>query len=533
MLVMEKGDYNRRHLCLRYEEGTIRFVTRIRNIGFCALAVAVSLLLAFSTLVYGPAAYASTDDGMLVIGIDPGHDSSAGGANYGGVYEYDVNWDIACALRDELNSYQGVKAVLSRDKDAIIPSLAQRVVNVRNQGADLVVSVHCNYATGNPYSRADIIIPNDSSYLYELHTQADAIANLIGRNLVGVGFENYKVYERDSTDGERYPDGSGGDYYTIINASRRVGLCGMIVEHGFMNNARDFAILRNPAKRVECGKADARAIAEYYGLQKPQAIPMPTESTTCSGTEITLDMSGIDTATVSQVFVDGVGYDATVEDGKITVGVGHLNAKTATVYTTNPAITAYDQTYPTAMYVWLLDGTSGVYKVTRATAFDNSLQYAGSSIKIAGKNGIRMITGVPTDLRKNLIYANVYGYTLEEYGTVCAWESSVDGSLLLSSEGAASNYAYKRNKADPVYSAGNITKYTNVLVGFPLEKTGNNFVMRAYMKLSDAKGNIITLYGGQVYRSIGYIAKQNANAFPADSAAYAFVHNIINYVYGS
>ena len=43
---------------------------------------------------------------------------------------------------------------------------------------------------------------------------------------------------------------------------------------------------------------------------------------------------------------------------------------------------------------------------------------------------------------------------------------------------------------------------------------------------------MVTIYGGTVYRSIGYIAYQNRNAFKTGSEAYNYVWNIIHYVYG-
>ena len=56
--------------------------------------------------------------------------------------------------------------------------------------------------------------------------------------------------------------------------------------------------------------------------------------------------------------------------------------------------------------------------------------------------------------------------------------------------------------------------------------------MRPYMILEDAEGKQVTIYGGIVYRSIGYIAYQNRAAFTPGSAAYNYVWDIIHHVYG-
>ena len=54
------------------------------------------------------------------------------------------------------------------------------------------------------------------------------------------------------------------------------------------------------------------------------------------------------------------------------------------------------------------------------------------------------------------------------------------------------------------------------------------------MILADTDGNEITLYGGIVQRSIGYIAAQNANTFDpiTEAGAYNFIRDMIRHVYG-
>ena len=96
-----------------------------------------------------------------------------------------------------------------------------------------------------------------------------------------------------------------------------------------------------------------------------------------------------------------------------------------------------------------------------------------------------------------------------------------------------SNYAYKKDVADPVFKyADGLIQYTNVLVGFTDEQCAEDIAMRPYMKLLDENGEEFVIYGGIVYRSIGYIAYQNRNAFKPGSEAYNYVWNIIHYVYG-
>ena len=187
------------------------------------------------------------------------------------------------------------------------------------------------------------------------------------------------------------------------------------------------------------------------------------------------------------------------------------------------------------MKVWNLSNEDGVYTATRMEELDNILQYSGSSIRVTGKQGIRMITSIEKIKKNTLISGALAGYTLKEYGTVVAWASQLDADnpLILGASSAKSNYAYKKGIADPVLAYdGDLMQYTNVLVGFSLDKCKDDIAMRPYRILKDTEGKEITLYGGIVQRSIGYIAYQNRNAFASGTAAYEYVWSIIHSVYG-
>jgi hypothetical protein len=192
--------------------------------------------------------------------------------------------------------------------------------------------------------------------------------------------------------------------------------------------------------------------------------------------------------------------------------------------------------YPVGMQVWMLEKTEdGTYTAIRTAELDNLLQYSGSSIRIVGNKGIRMITSVDQSTRNALTGPGLAGFKLLEYGTALCRASALEGGkpMTLGYDYVKSNYAYKKDVADPVfkYTADQI-QYTNVLVGFTDEDCKEDIAMRPYIILEDADGETVTLYGGILYRSIGYIAYQNRNAFAVGSAAYDYVWGIIHYVYG-
>lgn len=187
--------------------------------------------------------------------------------------------------------------------------------------------------------------------------------------------------------------------------------------------------------------------------------------------------------------------------------------------------------YPTGMQVFRITRQEGGAKAEEITEFANLLNYAGCSIRLTGTKGIRMITGIGESVRKSLTGAQgLAGYTLEEYGTVVM--RGVGTPTLENSH--SYNFAYKKGKADPIFSRANgMIQYTNVLVGFSLEDCKDTLTLRPYIKLKDmTTGETVTLYGGCVSRSIGYIAKQNENTYKPGTAGYKYIHEIIDAVYG-
>ena len=246
-----------------------------------------------------------------------------------------------------------------------------------------------------------------------------------------------------------------------------------------------------------------------------------------------LNITGTELEGESQVTLDGVAYPIQKDgEGNAYVDLPVAESYLLTAYSYNDAADAHGR-YPIGMRCYRLAKNGAAVQVERLSAFDNLLRYAGTSIRLTGKKGIRMITSVDGALKSALIKEGVYGLSLVEYGTVLARASAIGGGDLTLQNGK-SNYAYKRGVADPVFAyAGSLVQYTNVLVGFSNEDCKEDIAMRPYMILQDAAGTSYTLYGGTVYRSIGYVAYQNRNSFRPGTAAYDYVWEIIHYVYGS
>ena len=252
------------------------------------------------------------------------------------------------------------------------------------------------------------------------------------------------------------------------------------------------------------------------------------------GVENRLYLNGDLFSGMTTVWIDGVEYDVADDKGIRYVDLPDSKARVMTVY-------EYHQgdgsdvhiRYPVSMKVWTLSNTDGFYMPTRQEDFDDILQYSGASIRVAGKKGIRMITSMEQVKKDALTTAGLAGFTLKEYGTAVAWAHQLgDNPLILGAPSVRSNYAYRKGVADPVFDIkGGLMQYTNVLVGFSNLQCSQDIAMRPYMILQNAEGEEITLYGGIVCRSIGYIACQNRNVFTPGTEEYEYIWGIIHSVY--
>ena len=224
-----------------------------------ALGAAVSALV--------PPAHAAG----ITIAIDPGHGGSDPGAVANGLREKDLTLAVSLALKEELESYDGVRVVMTRTTDTrpsenTSADLSSRVDLAAAADADALVSIHFN--SGSPIANgAEVWYANSSSYNYGTHTQGRTLSNAIQKQLTSLGLADRGIKTRDNPYYD-YPDGSTGDYYAIIRQSREENMTGIIVEHAFVTSASDAALLRDANFVRSLGIADATGIAQAYGLSK-------------------------------------------------------------------------------------------------------------------------------------------------------------------------------------------------------------------------------------------------------------------------
>lgn len=214
------------------------------------------------------------NDGKFVVVLDPGHDPGCNTRGWvNGVWETDLNWRIALAMKAELEKYESVQVYINREWSECpeesdgMECLEARVTRAANLEADLMISLHNNaLGRGNLQYAAngtEIYISKYSAY----YGESKGLAEVVERKLFEMGLDNRGIYTRDyGDDGDFYDDGNSWDYYAINRHSTLMGIPSLLIEHAYMDSPIDLIYLRDSAKVDEMGRRDAQAIVEYYGL---------------------------------------------------------------------------------------------------------------------------------------------------------------------------------------------------------------------------------------------------------------------------
>lgn len=201
----------------------------------------------------------------VVVVLDPGHGGTDSGAVGNNVAEKNVNLKIAQYCKEELEKYNGVTVYMTRSGDTYV-SLADRVNFAVSKKANVFVSLHNNSNPSSVPNGAEVYYPN-SNYNASCGATGSQLAKIIESNLTDLGLASRGIHVRNTENNSKYPDGSLSDYYAVIRESKMNGIPAIIVEHAFISNPSDAAnYLSTDAKLKQLGIADAKGIAEYYGL---------------------------------------------------------------------------------------------------------------------------------------------------------------------------------------------------------------------------------------------------------------------------
>lgn len=237
------------------------------------LKVLLAFMIGVSSIA-GNSVTAKADGEKTVVALDPGHDNRHGGATAGGLNEQDLTLKIAYYCKAELEKYDDIEVYMTRTGDACpypyttssARCIEQRMLGAQFAGASLYVSFHLNAEDGGTSaSGVEVIYPN-SNWKPEVGSQGKKLAQYIQEQITGLGLYDRGIYYRNSTIGERYPDGSASDYYTVQISGKESGIPSVIVENAFITNTADRNnFLSTEAGLKQLGVANAKAILKALG----------------------------------------------------------------------------------------------------------------------------------------------------------------------------------------------------------------------------------------------------------------------------
>jgi len=216
------------------------------------------------------------DDGKLVVMLDPGHGGEDPGVILNDAHEDDINWQIAQYCAAYLRQYEGVEVRFTRTQ-VESPTLEERAAVAQTYGADILLSFHINWNDDPSQQGVYTYYPYETSLwmLAETSVPGKAVAyaahdGLVALGLAGNGAWEYTLNANEDPDvwDLTYPEDATGitDYLGIIRCSRFLGIPAVLVEHAFLSNPAEYALLTVDSFVKALGEADAKAVLQCYGF---------------------------------------------------------------------------------------------------------------------------------------------------------------------------------------------------------------------------------------------------------------------------
>lgn len=210
--------------------------------------------------------------------LDPGHYTGYNRGCVAGYYEGDMTLLLAQELKKELEGY-GFEVVTTRTLGTQNPSLEARGKLAVTSGCKVFLSLHSD-ASGSAATRGVTCIR--SLQRPGSVKLACALAKAV-KEAMGTKFSPYAGATADGEWTRAYSTTAWGkthDYYGVIRAAV-TGACvehAFLLEHSFHTNPTDCAFLDTGKGRAALAKAEAKALAEYFGMTaKPDQPAQPQQ----------------------------------------------------------------------------------------------------------------------------------------------------------------------------------------------------------------------------------------------------------------
>lgn len=191
-----------------------------------------------------------------LICLDPGHIENYNRGAYSKYYEGTKMYDFALMLKEEIEKYSDLKAIVTRSSVKDCPSLAERGAIAKRNNAVCLLSLHSNACNTESVNRVVIYrsqaMPKSEDLAWKL---MDAIVSTMNADVPTVA--DKKIQTRLNS--------YGTDYYGILRGSTGGSVtASFILEHGFHTNYKQAEWLYSDTNLRKLAVAEAKALADYY-----------------------------------------------------------------------------------------------------------------------------------------------------------------------------------------------------------------------------------------------------------------------------
>ena len=190
----------------------------------------------------------------IIIMIDPGHGGENEGTKDGVVLEKEMNLITALVMKEELSNFEGIEVYLTRDGDYDL-SLKDRAKAAESVHADFLISLHYNASESHALFGSEAWISLNQDY----HNQGYQLGTMFLREFRDMGLTLRGIKTRRHS--------KGNDYYGVIREAVTLGIPAIIVEHCHVDHKNDAGFCDSKEDWEAFGRADARAVAKYFGLK--------------------------------------------------------------------------------------------------------------------------------------------------------------------------------------------------------------------------------------------------------------------------
>ena len=193
----------------------------------------------------------------MKICLDPGHYGKYNAGIIKGYYESEMNLKLAYKLKEKLEKY-GAKVFLTRTGTEDLSLYSRGQAAVKND-CDVFFSIHSNARSGDETHRGVVV------YYSIFQPEHKGLMEELGRAAAGA---MGSIFQCAVT---RKGNNGNWDYNTVIKSAVDGGVpMAFLVEHGYHTNREDCAALMKDEVLEAIAEAEARILAEHFGLATEQ-----------------------------------------------------------------------------------------------------------------------------------------------------------------------------------------------------------------------------------------------------------------------